>query len=135
MKRLLTKVADLELSQNASVKKSVENELHTEITKLGSSFQFLFSPFQNPKFDLFSGDHPKPVFGPYDAARYTNTSNKELGLVAELYAHVDKRFYSFMIDGDEFGEIVSIPNSASNNLIKQFYLVSPSCIQCSSFFC
>jgi hypothetical protein len=32
-----------------------------------------------------------------------------LGLVAELYAHVDKKFYSYMIDGDEFGDIVSIP--------------------------
>ena len=107
MKRLSAKVADLELSQNASVKKSAESELHTEITKLGASFQFLYSPFQKPKFDLFSSKHPKPLFGPHDPSRYHNTSNMALGPVAELYAHVPEKFHSFMVEGEEFGDTVS----------------------------
>jgi hypothetical protein len=107
MKRLSARVADLELSQNISVKKSAESDLHAEITKLGASFQLLYSPFQKAKFDLFSSDHPKPTFGPHTADRYANTSNMALGPITELYAHVDKKFHSFMIDGEEFGNIVS----------------------------
>ena len=122
VKRLLTRVADLELSQNASVKKSAESELHTEITKLGASFQFLYSPFQKPKFDLFSSDHPEPLFGPHDPTRYDNTSNIALGPVAELYAHVNKNFHSFMIEGRVFGDTVSIDIDCISacNLIENF---------------
>ncbi len=121
MKRLSTRVANLELSQNASVKKSAESELHTEITKLGASFQFLYSPFQKPKFDLFSSDHPEPLFGPHDPTRYDNTSNMALGPVAELYAHVNKNFHSFMIEGQVFGDTVSIDTNCipACNLIEE----------------
>ena len=107
----MAKVADLELSQNSSVKKSAENELHMEIMKLGASFQFLFSPFQNPKFDPFSSEHPKPTFGPLSPVRYANPLNTALGPVAEVYAHTDKKFHSYMIEGDEFGDVVSIERS------------------------
>lgn len=107
-RRLSLRVAELELTKGKSTTGSTGDSnvaKNSVVTSAGTSFQFLYSPF--PTTDLFSAEHPKPLFGPFDIIRYSNLDNKELGPVAEIFTHIDSKYHELMIDGDEFATLVS----------------------------
>ena len=91
-RRLSLRVAELELTKGKSTTGSTGDSnvvKNSVVTSAGTSFQFLYSPF--PTTDLFSAEHPKPLFGPFDIICYSNLDNKELGPVAEIFTHIVRR--------------------------------------------
>ncbi|KJA13833.1 hypothetical protein HYPSUDRAFT_209220 [Hypholoma sublateritium FD-334 SS-4] len=97
---LRTKVADLSLAQETSVKSSAAEQAEEDIKKLGRFFQLFYTPF----IDLSAfGPHMAPPDFAHDSPdRYMDiipgeeVEANQVGYIAELFDCVPPAFHSYM---------------------------------------